>query len=118
MSPKGPFRWGSTTFNTNPVAAAASKAFPPASNMRSPTAEAIQCVLATIPNVPVNSGRVVNDIAKTPKAADLIWPYRDQKKKGRFDKRPSITSAGSDHKVIKISSSTIAVPSSVSKLTA
>ena len=62
MSPKGPLRCGSTTFSTKPVAAAASKAVPPASSIFMPAAVAIQWVEVTIPKVPVSSGRVVNRI--------------------------------------------------------
>ncbi len=56
----GPFRCGSTTWSTNPVATAASNALPPRSRTAIPAAEASQWVDATIPNVPASSGRVVN----------------------------------------------------------
>ena len=59
-SPPGPFRCGSTTWRTKPVAHAASKALPPRSSTDIPAAEASQCVDATIPKVPRSSGRVVN----------------------------------------------------------
>ena len=59
-SPPGPFRWGSTIWSVKPVATAASKALPPRSRIPNPTAEPIQWVLATAPNVPRISGRVVN----------------------------------------------------------
>ena len=39
---------------------AASNALPPASSIRIPTADASQCVEATMPKVPTSSGRVVN----------------------------------------------------------
>src|SRR6185437_1114366 len=58
-SPPGPFRCGSTTCSTKPVATAASAAFPPRSSTLMPTALASQCVLATIPKSPRRSGRVV-----------------------------------------------------------
>ena len=59
-SPPGPFRCGSATCSVNAVAAAASNALPPRSSTAMPTWLAIQCVLATTPNVPAISGRVVN----------------------------------------------------------
>ncbi len=58
-SPPGPFRCGSTICSVKPVATAASKALPPRSSTPKPTAEAIQCVLATAPKLPRISGRVV-----------------------------------------------------------
>src|SRR6266536_3540262 len=58
-SPPGPLRCGSTTWSVKAVAAAASKALPPRSNVAMPTAVAIQCVEATTPKVPSISGRVV-----------------------------------------------------------
>ena len=58
-SPPGPFRCGSTTCRTNPVATAASNALPPRSSTAIPVCEASQCVDATIPKVPRSSGRVV-----------------------------------------------------------
>ncbi len=45
--------------SVNPVATAASKAFPPFSSIDMPTAVAIQCVLVTTPKLPVISGLVV-----------------------------------------------------------
>src|SRR5215469_8556701 len=59
-SPPGPFRCGSTTWSVKAVATPASKALPPRSRIPMPTAVAIQCVVATTPNVPSISGRVVN----------------------------------------------------------
>ena len=59
-SPPGPFRCGSTIWSVRPVATAASNALPPFSRIPNPTAVAIQWVLATAPNVPRISGRVVN----------------------------------------------------------
>ena len=59
-SPPGPFRCGSATCSVKAVAAAASNALPPRSSTAMPTWLAIQCVLATTPNVPAISGRVVN----------------------------------------------------------
>ena len=59
-SPPGPLRCGSTICKANAVATPASKALPPRSSIPMPTAVAIQCVLATTPNVPWISGRVVN----------------------------------------------------------
>src|ERR1700733_4956573 len=59
-SPPGPLRCGSATWSMNAVAAAASKAFPPRSSTAMPAWLAIQWVLATTPNVPAISGRVVN----------------------------------------------------------
>ena len=59
-SPPGPFRCGSTTCSTNPVATAASNALPPRSSTAIPVGDASQCVDATIPKVPRSSGRVVN----------------------------------------------------------
>jgi len=53
----------------NPAATAASNAFPPRSSTDIPTAVASQCVEATIPNVPANSGRVVNAIPGSNHAA-------------------------------------------------
>ena len=44
----------------NAAAAAASKAFPPLSSTAMPVWLAIQWVVATTPNVPAISGRVVN----------------------------------------------------------
>src|SRR3954467_13805510 len=60
MSPPGPPRGGPTTRNTKPAATAASNALPPDSNTAMPAAEASQWVEATMPTVPVSSGRVVN----------------------------------------------------------
>ena len=62
---RGPFRCGSTTWSVNPVAHAASNALPPRSSTDIPTAEASQCVEATIPNVPRSSGRVVKAMEGT-----------------------------------------------------
>ena len=59
-SPPGPFRCGSTTCSTKPVATAASKALPPCSSTAMPAADASQWVDATMPKVPASSGRVVN----------------------------------------------------------
>src|SRR3979411_458025 len=59
-SPPGPWRWGSTTWSTNPAATAASNALPPRSRIAMPVCEASQCVELTIPKVPRNSGRVVH----------------------------------------------------------
>src|ERR1700743_830911 len=59
-SPPGPLRCGSTTCSTNPVATAASKAFPPDSSTAMPACEASQCGDATMPQLPESSGRVVN----------------------------------------------------------
>src|SRR5580692_9311832 len=59
-SPPGPFKCGSATCKVNAVAAAASNALPPRSSTAIPTWLAIQWVLATTPNVPAISGRVVN----------------------------------------------------------
>ena len=59
QSPPGPFKCGSTICSVKPAAAAASKALPPRSNTAIPTWEAIQCVEATAPKVPMISGRVV-----------------------------------------------------------
>ena len=59
MSPAGPFRCGSTTCKVIAVATAASKALPPRSRMPMPTADAIQWVEVTTPNVPRISGLVV-----------------------------------------------------------
>src|SRR5216683_2321551 len=59
-SPPGPFRCGSTTCSTRPVATAASKALPPDSSIAIPAADASQWVDATMPNVPASSGLVVN----------------------------------------------------------
>ncbi len=59
-SPAGPFMSGSTTCSTNPAATAASTALPPRSSTAIPDWLASQWVLATIPNVPVRSGRLVN----------------------------------------------------------
>ena len=58
-SPSGPFRCGSTTCKVNPAATAASKALPPFSRTPIATDEASQWVVATTPNVPRISGRVV-----------------------------------------------------------
>ena len=59
-SPPGPFRCGSATCRVKAAATAASKALPPRSSTAMPTWLASQCVLATTPNVPAISGRVVN----------------------------------------------------------
>src|ERR1700756_2316643 len=59
-SPPGPFRCGSTTWSVKPVATAASNALPPCSSTAMPAADASQCVDATMPNVPLSSGLVVN----------------------------------------------------------
>src|ERR1700678_114181 len=59
-SPPGPLRCGSTICRGKAVAPPASKALPPRSRIPMPTAVAIQCVLATTPNVPSISGRVGN----------------------------------------------------------
>src|SRR4029077_19247361 len=58
-SPPGPLRCGSTTCSVKAVATPASKALPAFSRMAMPTAVAIQCVVATTPNVPSISGLVV-----------------------------------------------------------
>src|SRR5688500_6484520 len=62
-SPPMPFMCGSTTCCTKAVDTAASNALPPRSSTDMPTADAIQCVLATAPNVPTISGRVVKVMA-------------------------------------------------------
>src|SRR4051794_36722306 len=54
---------GSTTCSANPAATAASNALPPRSSTAMPADDASQCVEATMPNVPLSSGRVVNAIA-------------------------------------------------------
>ena len=59
-SPPGPFKCGSATCRMNAAATAASKALPPRSSTAMPAWLAIQCVVATTPNVPAISGRVVN----------------------------------------------------------
>src|ERR1700683_5395271 len=59
-SPPGPLRCGSTICTVKAVATPASNALPPRSRIPMPTAVAIQCVLATTPNVSSISGRVVN----------------------------------------------------------
>src|SRR6266481_9478732 len=59
-SPPGPFKCGSTTCSVNAVATPASNALPPFSRVAMPTADAIQCVEVTTPNVPSISGLVVN----------------------------------------------------------
>ena len=61
-SPPGPFICGSTTCSAKPAATAASNAFPPRSSTAIPAADASQCVDATMPNVPLSSGRVVKVI--------------------------------------------------------
>ena len=53
---------GSTTCSAKPAATAASKAFPPRSSTAIPAADASQWVEATMPNVPLSSGRVVKAI--------------------------------------------------------
>src|SRR6266850_2405405 len=58
-SPSGPFRCGSTTCRVNPAATAASNALPPFSSTPIATEDASQWVVATTPNVPRISGRVV-----------------------------------------------------------
>jgi hypothetical protein len=55
---------GSTTCSVRPVATAASNALPPRSSTPIPTADAIQCVEATMPNVPASSGRVVKPVTR------------------------------------------------------
>src|SRR5918994_1262311 len=61
-SPPGPFMCGSTTCSVSPVATAASNALPPPSSTRIPTADASQCVEATMPKVPTSSGRAVKGV--------------------------------------------------------
>ena len=61
-SPPGPFMCGSTTCSASPAATAASNAFPPRSRIAIPAAVASQCVEATMPKVPLSSGRVVKTI--------------------------------------------------------
>ena len=77
QSPPGPFKCGSTICNVKPAAAAASKALPPRSSTAMPTWEAIQCVEATAPKVPVISGRVVKprapSFAGKPLDAGFVW---------------------------------------------
>ena len=68
-SPPGPFRCGSTTWSTKPVATAASNALPPRSSTAIPVCDASQCVDATIPKVPRSSGRVVKRQGRTTKYA-------------------------------------------------
>src|SRR3954454_13760988 len=63
-SPPGPFRCGSTTCRASPAATAASNAFPPRSSTAIPAGDASQCVEATMPNVPLSSGRVVKEIPR------------------------------------------------------
>ena len=68
----------------SPVATQASKALPPFSNIDMPTADAIQCVEATTPKVPLISGRVVNMMGSasgiwaeiSPYAARELWRRR------------------------------------------
>src|SRR5690606_15542780 len=64
-SPPGPFRCGSTSCSTKPPATAASKALPPCSRIAMAVCDAIQCVLETMPNVPVSVGRVVKLVMLT-----------------------------------------------------
>src|SRR5260221_4299107 len=72
MSPPGPFRCGSQTCSMNPAAAAASNALPPRSSTPMATLDASQCVLATIPKLPISSGRVVKPaISVSGSGADL-----------------------------------------------
>ena len=77
QSPPGPFKCGSTICSVKPAAAAASKALPPRSNTAIPTWEAIQCVEATAPKVPMISGRVVKprapSFAGKPMEARVVW---------------------------------------------
>ena len=68
ISPPGPFRCGSTTCSTNPVAHAASNALPPRSSTAIPVCDASQCVDATIPNVPRSSGAVREAIRGAPRS--------------------------------------------------
>src|SRR6266536_525846 len=75
-SPPGPLRCGSTTWSVRPVATAASKAFPPSSRTAIPTAEASQCVEATIPKVPRSSGLVVNIRLRPPVLRAACPPLR------------------------------------------
>src|SRR3954466_15123358 len=74
-SPPGPFRCGSTTCKAKPAAAAAANALPPRSSTAMPAADASQCVDATIPNVPRNSGRVVNSTVPTVRDSN-VTPVR------------------------------------------
>src|SRR3954470_9576353 len=64
-SPPGPLRCGSTTCSVKPAATAASNALPPCSSTAIPAADASQCVDATIPKVPLSSGRVEKLIGQT-----------------------------------------------------
>ena len=59
-SPPGPLLPATVCQSASPVATAPSKALPPDSNARIPAAVPRASWLATIPNVPVSSGRVVN----------------------------------------------------------
>ena len=76
-SPPGPFRCGSTTWSTKPVAHAASKAFPPRSSTAIPVCDASQWVDATIPKVPRSSGRVVNTPPHSMESTGVVFPRAD-----------------------------------------
>ena len=82
-SPPGPLRCGSTTCSAKPAATAASNALPPRSSTAIPAADASQCVEATMPKVPLSSGRVVNIAAilgMRPKSSKLdreCSPFRE-----------------------------------------
>src|SRR3954465_14995241 len=74
-SPPGPLRCGSTTCSARPLATAASNAPPPATTPRRPAAVGSQCVEATMPKVPLSSGRVVKVmpiVSRAEMAAALI----------------------------------------------
>src|SRR5947209_1798781 len=85
-SPPGPFRCGSTTWSVNPAATAASKALPPCSSTAIPAADASQCVEATMPKVPLSSGRVVNTAAERylfrDKPHGAEWRQRQRRREG------------------------------------
>jgi len=55
--PPTPDMNGSTTFNVEPTATAASTALPPASSVSMPAIEASGCAEATAPRVPMTVGR-------------------------------------------------------------
>ena len=76
-SPPGPFRCGSTTWSTRPVATAASNALPPFSRTARPAADASQCVEATMPNVPASWGRVVKVGLPGTGASCARWDHHD-----------------------------------------
>jgi len=65
----------------NPIATPASAAVPPASSIFIPTAEASQCVDATMPKVPKSSGRVLKSMAAPfclPNTPGIEWPMRQR----------------------------------------